>query len=393
MAIFSAKKALVAVFVAVFMMGSLWHHKAEAVIVEQDAYHVYHITPYSQYFSNNENLVKTIKSTFTVVKDLLEEVRDREALANNDTEIEVNLEEAEEVSPEQALIENLIAEHNEQKELQRALDVVNVFIEDSKETVRMLNWSDAIPDAFMVYTSFKAFGRIFAKLGPAIAIIVMPIKVRRIEKATGLMNSYTSFKVAFTLIGNGDLGFGLNKNKALAEKQAKQQKWRAGVGLIWGTDHFSLPEQFWGANIAFSSGIRVLGKEMNAKLGTVTSPSIPGLVDFVYSSIGFDLKQLFGKAQTDQVPLKFEVHGNAAAIIPAEAVLTSWQNSASSVLKSTSRSIEQRLTTAARSSIVDTPPRRRTPVRKPPRRKPPVKKPDPDLDGENTSPGPQPLAE
>ena len=376
------------------LVGFLWGHLAQAVMVEQDAYHVYHVTPYSQYFSNDDNLKKTMRDTFAVLQDLLEEKRtlevDSEPIEAPDLEA-AETEGLETLSPEGKLLDGLLREQEKQQQLQSGLDVINLFIDDSKQWMSWLKWSDVIPDALMVFvggsgSKFPVSGLLNPKGSVVLALVVMPVKVRRIEKKTGLMDAYTDFRVGFTVLMNSDLRFA-----AATQTKAKKRKIRIGAGLIWGTDHFNAPEQFSGMMFAASSSARVFGKSLNAKLGMVSNTGLPGAVDFVFTSGAFDLSSLFSKTpQAADTSTGVEWRMNTGLGINMEGFLSAINSVAGMSERSTRRSIEQRLATAVRDGAVGAPVRRAP--RKPPTKRQPIKKPskpkpDPDLDGNKTSPG------
>jgi len=237
---------------AAFLMSA----SAGATKFEQDSKYIYQVTPWTQALSEEDDVRMLVDASFNVAKNYLHKMALEDEIPK---ELE-SLEDLDRLKLANSKIDSALKKLNEWISLQKE--------EDSS----LLKTSNLLPDALMVTFGTKLSANLGIGGGGSIMVglIVMPVVETRINKVTGEVTSRPSVRVGLVGWGAGDIGPGIGGGHRM----------RVGMGFIWGSDHFTEPDQFNGFGLGYSQSFSA-GIGVNVKAGILTSPQLPGILDFV----------------------------------------------------------------------------------------------------------------
>lgn len=255
----------------------------------QDANYVYQVSPYKHTMADEKAAAALLKKSSHVFKKFLSRM------------VEMNV-----IPKEIISIEDLNKMTQSEEQIDVLASYLNGWVEKQKKrNPYNVDWVDALPDAVMLFGGVNgAIGKGISGAGSINAgIIIMPVKVTRIDKLTQKMDTYTSAKVAIVGMPNLNGGVGISTGSNL----------RAGIGMLWSTNNQIVdPTQFVGTGMGVSATIVPRGFGINLKMSGMAYDKEAPMIDFLFASASFE----FG------VTTAVDAHISVTGFIPGETLMS-----------------------------------------------------------------------
>ena len=254
----------------------------------QDTNYIYQVSPYKHVLADEKATAALLSKSAGVFKNFLQ-----------------RMVEAQVIPKEVLTVEDL----NKLTQSEEQLDVLARYLNQWVDTQKKrnpydFNMIDALPDAVMIFGGAKgSVGKGVSGAGSlSVGLVIMPVKITRIDKVTQETVSYYSAKVAVVGMPNVDGGVGVGGGA----------NFRAGLGFLWATNNQIVdPSQFVGGGMGLSTTIVPMGKGINLKINGMAYDNVRPMIDFIFASASFE----FG------VVSAVEGHLNFSAFIPGEKLM------------------------------------------------------------------------
>lgn len=255
----------------------------------QDTNYIYQVSPYKHVLGDEKATAALLSKSVAVFRNFLERMVAVKAI------------------PQEILtVEDL----NKMTQSEEQIDVLARYLNQWVDTQKKRNpynfdLVDALPDALMVFGGAKgSVGKGVSGAGSlSVGLVIMPVKVTRIDKVSQNIDTYYSAKIAVVGMPNVDGGVGVGGGA----------NFRAGIGLLWATNNQIVdPTQFVGGGMGISTTVVPMGHGINLKINGMAYDNERPMIDFIFASASYE----FG------VTSAVEAHLNFAGFIPGEKLMT-----------------------------------------------------------------------
>lgn len=296
------------------VLSALLPSFSQATIYQDDDQYIYQVVPWTEALLDEGTQTKVLHTSLNVFQNKLKDLVEQGILPS-----------------ELVTIEDIEKLRTSEKDVSALIEKMNSWIMGAREKApRLLQGTDALPDALLVYAGgkFSANLRVGGGASAMIGVVIMPVVVTQLDKLTQeVVATFVSAKIAAVGWPNVDLGVGVGGGKRA----------RVGMGLIWNTnDTFTSPDQYVGLGFGLS-GSAVLGPVgANFKAGILNNTSLPDWVDFVFASAAWEA----GLAASAE-----PIRGNAFYVAPLENIIEALSAEDSDSIKREIEALERDLAT------------------------------------------------